>query len=189
MNNDVEKVIRARYFMTAAHCAVGQKRKYTNEPYEVHPIEVMQILNNLGGFSVEVLQAALLHDTVEDTQIEHDDIVAMFGETVAKLVQDLTDVSKPEDGSRKERKRIDREHSAAAHPDAQSIKLADLISNTRTIVKYDKSFAKVYLEEKALLIDVLTKADPRLIAMAKTSLIDARNALTDNAQQKPLKPI
>lgn len=178
MDKSNDMLMRARYFMTAAHRAVEQKRKYTNEPYEVHPIEVMGILTALGGFDSITLQAALLHDVVEDTGVTLDVVTALFGSDVALLVSELTDISKPSDGSRAERKRIDREHSASASAKAQSIKLADLISNTKTIVKHDKSFAKVYLEEKALLIDVLTKADPRLIQMAKESLEDARLELT-----------
>jgi hypothetical protein len=62
---------------------------------------------------------------------------------------------------------LDRQHSAAAPAAAQTIKVADLISNTRSIVAHDPGFAKVYLEEKRMLLEVLTKADPTLLNKAK----------------------
>ena len=76
-----------------------------------------------------MLAAALLHDVVEDTPVTIEEIQEIFGADVASLVDDLTDVSKPEDGNRKFRKALDREHSAQSSARAQTVKLADLISN------------------------------------------------------------
>ena len=157
---------KARVFATAAHAAVGQTRKYTGEPYVVHPIEVSNIVAEAGGTDAMVA-AALLHDVLEDTKVTFDVLEAEFGLEVAELVLWLTDVSKPEDGNRSTRKALDRQHSAAAPAEAQTIKVADLISNTRSIVAHDPNFAKVYLEEKRLLLEVLTKADPALLNQAK----------------------
>jgi len=159
-------VERARIFATAAHAAVGQTRKYTGEPYVVHPVEVAGIVESAGG-SNAMIAAALLHDVLEDTGVTFDLLVEQFGSEVAELVLWLTDVSKPEDGNRSTRKALDRQHSAAAPAEAQTIKVADLISNTRSIVAHDPGFAKVYLEEKRLLLDVLTRADPTLLTMAR----------------------
>ena len=64
-------------------------------------------------------------------------------------------------------KALDRQHSAAAPAEAQTIKVADLISNTRSIVAHDPGFAKLYLEEKRMLLEVLTKADPTLLNQAQ----------------------
>jgi hypothetical protein len=89
-----------------------------------------------------------------------------FGADIAALVGWLTDVSKPEDGNRAHRKAMDREHSARAPAEAQTIKLADLISNSRSIVKHDPAFARTYLEEKRMLLAVMTKGDPGLYAEA-----------------------
>jgi (p)ppGpp synthase/HD superfamily hydrolase len=159
-------VERARIFATAAHAAVGQTRKYTGEPYVVHPVEVAGIVESAGG-SNAMIAAALLHDVLEDTGVTFDLLVEQFGSEVAELVLWLTDVSKPEDGNRSTRKALDRQHSAAAPAEAQTIKVADLISNTRSIVAHDPGFAKTYLEEKRLLLDVLTKADPHLLTVAR----------------------
>jgi hypothetical protein len=89
-----------------------------------------------------------------------------FGADIAALVGWLTDVSKPEDGNRAHRKAMDREHTAAAPAEAQTIKLADLISNSKSIMEHDPAFAKTYLEEKRLLLAVMTKGDRDLHTMA-----------------------
>jgi hypothetical protein len=71
-----------------------------------------------------------------------------------------------EQGNRAERKAASRARLADAPAWVQTIKCADLISNTSSIVLRDPKFAVTYLEEKRLLLDVLTKADPRLHALA-----------------------
>ena len=147
----MEKVAKARAFAIAAHSAAGQVRKYTGEPYHVHPAEVAWIVEQAGGTEAQ-RAAAWLHDVVEDTDVSIELIEQMFGTYVAELVGWLTDVSVPTDGNRAERKAIDREHTAQASLDAKMIKLADLSSNTKSIVEHDAKFAKVYLAEKRLLI-------------------------------------
>lgn len=154
---------KARKFATKAH--EGQKRKYTNENYVVHPAEVAGIVESVGG-DEEMIAAAWLHDVVEDCGVLPETVLATFGTRVASLVADLTDISKLSDGNRKVRKAIDREHTAQASPDAKTIKLADLISNTSTIVRYDPDFAKVYLKEKEALLEVLTEGNPVLFERA-----------------------
>ena len=163
MTNIVE---RARVFATAAHAAVGQTRKYTGEPYVVHPIEVSELVASVNGTEAMVA-AALLHDVLEDTEVTVDLLEEQFGSKVADLVLWLTDISRPKDGNRSARKALDRQHSAAAPAAAQTIKVADLISNTRSIIAHDPGFAKVSLEEKRLLLDVLTRADPTLLTIAR----------------------
>ena len=162
-------VDRARVFATAAHAAVGQVRKYTFEPYIVHPAEVVSIVRSVPHTDV-MLVAAWLHDVVEDTGVTIETIRAEFGAEVAELVGWLTDVSRPEHGNRAHRKALDRAHSAAAPAEAQTVKLADLISNTRSIMAHDVAFAKTYLEEKRLLLEVMTKGDATLMAVARKNV-------------------
>ncbi len=159
-------VRKAQVYAMAAHAAVGQRRKYTGEPYIVHPAEVAKIVAGVPGATSDMVAAAWLHDVVEDTGCTYTDIHMGFGADIATLVGWLTDVSKPEDGNRAKRKAIDRAHTAEAPAEAQTIKLADLISNSRSIMSHDPEFAKVYLEEKRLLLEVLTKGDPGLHAEA-----------------------
>ena len=156
----------ARIFATAAHAAVGQLRKYTNEPYIVHPAEVVSIVRSV-PHTEAMLAAAWLHDVVEDTGVTIETVRAEFGEEVADLVSWLTDVSRPEDGNRAHRKARDREHTAAAPAEAQTVKLADLISNTRSIMAHDPKFAVTYLEEKRALLAVMTRGDATLMAIAR----------------------
>lgn len=172
--NIVEK---AYYFAMAAHAAVGQKRKYTGEDYIVHPIEVCDLLQYAKFSNDEMRAAALLHDVVEDTQVTLDLIRKEFGKCVETLVEGLTDISKTEDGNRAVRKEIDRQHTAKQSAACKTIKLADLISNSRSILKYDKDFAKVYLKEKELLLEVLQEGDETLWTWAFDTVRDGLEEL------------
>lgn len=158
---DQVEILHAALYARVAHAATGQKRKYTNEPYFVHPQEVANIIRSIGGCP-DMIKAAYLHDVVEDTAITIQDIKEEFGYNVAYLVNGVTDTSKPEDGNRAERKRIDRDKFRGAPGHIKSIKLADLISNTTSIVAHDPKFAKVYLAEKLELLEVLRGGDEGL---------------------------
>lgn len=160
----VDKVLVALGFAAEAH--TGQVRKYTGKPYINHPVEVMNIVKSV-PHTEDMLCAALLHDVVEDCGVSFEDIEDIFGYDVAVLVEDLTDVSLPSMGNRALRKTIDALHTAKASPQAKTIKLADLISNSKSIVEHDKEFAKVYIKEKELLLEVLTEGDLTLYAQAK----------------------
>lgn len=166
----------AAAYADAAHRLVGQRRKYTDEPYINHPAQVVALLRQV-PHTVEMLAAAWLHDTVEDTQVTLQDIELRFGAKVAALVEQLTDVSCPGSGNRAARKAIDLAHIALASPEAKTIKLADLIDNTATIVEHDPNFAKVYLEEKARLLEVLVEGDQTLLARARAQLHKAKEKL------------
>lgn len=167
---------RADRFAETAHAAVGQLRKYTGEPYIGHPRAVASLVLTVTDDDV-VLAAALLHDTVEDTEATLADIEREFGAEVASLVENLTDVSQPEDGNRRVRKEIDRQHTAKADVRAKTIKLADLIDNTRSIVAHDHDFARVYLSEKARLLEVLSDGHPDLYRLAAEALLQAQKTL------------
>lgn len=143
-------IVKALQFAIVAHG--DQKRKYTGLPYVTHCIEVAQTVVLHGG-TTEQVAAALLHDTVEDTDVTIKQIHDEFGFEIGTLVGWLTDVSLPEDGNRAARKALDRAHTLAAPHDAQFVKLADLISNTTSIVDHDPNFAKVYLAEKKAILD------------------------------------
>jgi len=146
----------AQLFAQAAHGATGQVRRYTGEPYIEHPAEVVALLKRAGVTDDAMLAAAWLHDVVEDTAITNADIVRAFGGGVGAAVHELTDVCLPSpDRPRRVRVRINREHSASAHPRVKTIKCADLISNTRSIREHDPKFWPVYRAEALALLDVL----------------------------------
>lgn len=142
-----------------------QKRKYTNDPYWTHPYAVALMLKRLGA-PTYVVQAALLHDVVEDTPTNQIEISLRFGNDVSRLVEEVTDVSKPSDGNRAARKQIDLNHLMKSSYWGATVKLADLIDNSRSIVEYDKGFARIYLKEKERLIHVLSHGHPVLFSYA-----------------------
>lgn len=161
---------QARAFAAHHHGMIGQRRKYTGEPYIAHPGAVADRVRGIAGCIEAMLAAAWLHDTVEDTRATLADVRREFGDEVAALVEMLTDVSKPEDGNRAARRAIDRAHSAKASPEAKTIKLADLLDNLPRIFEHDPKFAKVYAAECALLLDVLREGDAGLWALARDLL-------------------
>lgn len=165
-----ERLNSAISFGAIAHS--GQVRKYSGLPYITHPIAVMEIFYEHSSISTEdELIAAVLHDTVEDTFVKISDIERRFGSKVASLVFDLTDqFVLPEQGNRAERKGLERDRLSRISPSAQSIKYADLIHNTASIVPNDPGFAGTYLREKEALLAVMRDGDATLLAIAEKSL-------------------
>ena len=163
------KIHDALAFAVSAHR--GQDRKYTGLPYITHPIAVMEILQTV-EHTEEMLIAALLHDVVEDTNIGLSAIRYKFGDEVALLVEQLTDISKPSDGNRAARKAIDRHRLSLASSEVKTIKLADLIHNSSSILQYDPYFAKVFIKEMALLVYALKGGSPDLICRAEKIIVD-----------------
>lgn len=119
-------LLSAVFFAAAVH--KDQRRKdAAKTPYVNHCIDVARQLERIGGVTdVEVLQAALLHDTVEDTQTTSFHLRELFGARVAKLVEEVTDdKSLPY----AERKRLQIAHAPSLSPEAKQIKLADKLCN------------------------------------------------------------
>lgn len=152
---------QARRYATKAHAEAGQRRKYTDEPYIVHPAAVVELVRSVTDCEV-MLAAAWLHDTVEDTPSTLNDISRHFGPAVAELVEMLTDSHPAEAKNRAARKVAHFRHTARASADAQTIKLADIIDNTRSIIHFDAHFARVYLVEKRVQIALLTDGNAEL---------------------------
>lgn len=157
--------------MFAREVHKDQRRKYTGNPYTDHLAEVAGIVVtvaehvNINGWSnVETMVAtAWLHDCREDQGVTGEEIEDRFGMRVAVGVAMLSDL---ETGNRAARKAASRARLADAPGWVQTIKCADLISNTASIVQHDPKFAVIYLNEKRLLLEVLTRADRRLHALA-----------------------
>lgn len=156
---------RAQRYASKAHAAEDQRRKYTDEPYIVHPAAVVELVRSVCN-DEEMLAAAWLHDTVEDTASTLEDIRHHFGERVASLVEMLTNSGDVKGQNRTARKLAHFRHTQQASADAQTIKLADIIDNTRSIIHFDPHFARVYLIEKRVQIRLLTAGNPTLHHMA-----------------------
>lgn len=164
----------------ARHVHRDQRRKYTGAPYADHLAEVAGIVAATLDPALRphdlatAIAVAWLHDTIEVQGVKLEELVERFGTAVAEGVMHLSDL---EPGNRAERKAASRLRLAAAPGWVQTIKVADLLSNTASIVQHDPKFAVVYLEEKRLLLDVLTDAEPGLLTMAREQLAAAYDTL------------
>lgn len=131
MSDQVLTILRAADFAARRHKT--QRRKgIGREPYINHPLEVALLVATLGGISdPEVLAAAILHDTIEDTDTLPDEIKAEFGVRTSSIVEELTD---DKTTTKAERKLKQIEHAPHLSPEAKVIKLADKISNIEGII-------------------------------------------------------
>ena len=128
---DLQSILGAARFAAEKHS--NQKRKgAAGEPYINHLIEVADLVAMaLTEPDANVVIAALLHDTVEDTDTTREELIELFGTDVADLVAELTDdKSLPQ----AVRKRLQIEHAPRLSARAQIVKLADKISNVRSIL-------------------------------------------------------
>ena len=130
---DLEKLSAAFRFADAGHS--GQKRK-DGSPYITHPLAVAEIVADL-GLDMDSVLAALLHDTVEDTEVEHDDISKLFGATVADLVEGVTKLTRMQYTSKEDEQMENlRKMFMAMAKDVRVIliKLCDRLHNMRTMM-------------------------------------------------------
>lgn len=151
----------------------SQERKYTKEPYWKHLVSVAEIVQKYttDEFSLEV---ALCHDLFEDTSCTEFDLSAELlkigykhplAMKIVEGVWALTDVytsSAYPSINRAERKRTEALRLGSIPAFAQTIKYADLLDNTESIVQYDLSFARVYLREKQQILEQMKNGDTQL---------------------------
>lgn len=150
-----------------------QVRKYTGEPYWHHVVAVAELVSEHGIIDLSV-EIALCHDLFEDTPC---DKATLYGKLtdigydmsdagwICKGVEDLTDRFTKElapELNRKSRKQLEAQRMGKISAAAQTVKCADLIDNTSSIVKYDPDFAVVYLKEKLEIIKQLRSAHIKL---------------------------
>lgn len=127
----MKKVLESACFAAKKH--TNQRRKNAgNTPYINHPLEVAHLLATVGGVTDEdILSAALLHDTIEDTETLPGEISARFGDVVLSYVLEVSDDKML---PKAERKRFQVEHAPFLSNGAKLIKLGDRIANMRSIV-------------------------------------------------------
>jgi (p)ppGpp synthase/HD superfamily hydrolase len=131
MTDAVSLVLRAADFAARAH--IAQHRKgLAKEPYVNHLIEVAALLADAGHCADPILiAAAFLHDTLEDTDTEYEDLVDRFGIEVAEVVREVTD---DKTLPKAERKRVQIETAPRKSRRARLLKMADKTSNVRALV-------------------------------------------------------
>ena len=128
--NTLKDLLHAASFAARKH--TGQKRKgERGEPYINHPLEVANLIANVGGVEdLDILIAAILHDTIEDCGVKREEIEELFGSKIAGYVVEVTDdKSLP----KAERKRLQVQHAPHLSAGAKIVKLADKISNITDI--------------------------------------------------------
>ena len=128
--NIITSLLKAVHFAADKHRS--QRRKdVAASPYINHPIEVAELLARVGGVTdLVLLQAAVLHDTVEDTKTNPEELEAVFGLEVRRVVEEVTDDKRL---PKAERKRLQIEHAPHLSARAKQIKIADKISNVRAV--------------------------------------------------------
>jgi guanosine-3',5'-bis(diphosphate) 3'-pyrophosphohydrolase len=157
-------VLKAAQFAAKKH--KGQTRDDRDKsPYIDHPESVARLIAEVGGIDdPEILAAALLHDTLEDTDTTAEELEAAFGKRVCRLVQEVSDDKKLQ---KKERKQRQIEHAAKLPPDAVLIKLGDKISNVMDVTKnppadWSLERRKKYLDWAEAVIDNCPKVNSAL---------------------------
>lgn len=128
--DDVARLIKAADFAALKH-RMQRRKDAEASPYINHPLALARVLKLEAGVAdTDVLIAAILHDTVEDTQTTVEELGREFGPAIASIVAEVTDdkrLPKPE------RKRLQVENAAHSSPQARLVKLADKICNLRDV--------------------------------------------------------
>lgn len=164
---EIHLVLSAARFAAEKHAA--QKRKgEANEPYINHLLEVAELVSGaISESDIPLVMAALLHDTIEDTDTTQEELAEQFGSDVAYLVAEVTD---DRSLTKAERKRLQIETAPRKSVRAQAIKLADKISNVRSIltsppVGWDAERRREYIEWAKQVVDALSS--PNVILKAE----------------------
>ena len=169
---NTELLDRAIFF--AVHAHAGTERRGKGYPYIVHPMEAVEIVATMTA-DQELLAAAALHDAVEDTEVTVEQIRAEFGERIASLVADESDVmpeGMTEEASWHQRKQAAIDRLSSASHDAKIVALGDKLSNMRAI-------ARDYAEIGDALWSRFHAKDPKDHEWHYRGLADALRELSD----------
>lgn len=165
-------VVEAERWGRELHRSIAHKRPQSDEDYEVHLEEVVELIKSV-PHTPRMLAGGWLHDVIDDIPgVTRAEVAARSDDSVASLVDALSDHEQGI-GNRATRKAAERARIAAADWETQTVRVADIISNVRTIAQRNPTFARVYVPEKAALLEVLTKADPTLLALARDTVAAA----------------
>ena len=173
-------ILKAAHFAAVKHRK--QKRKDKDKtPYINHPISVAKIISEIGGIDdPEVLAAAILHDTIEDTETSPDDLEDKFGKQVRIFVEEVTDDKNLPKIVRKQRQ---IEHAKELSEGAALIKLGDKISNVMDITKtppteWDAKRRLKYFDWAEAVINNCPKVNNNLENLFFEVLQSGRNSIT-----------
>ena len=172
-------ILKAAHFAADKH-RDQRRRGRERSPYINHPIAVAEILTGVGGITdLASIQAALLHDTVEDTNTTPEQLAEQFGDEVMHLVMEVTD---DQDLKKEERKRLQIEHARDLSAKAKEIKMADKIANITDIMDsppedWDEARRLEYLDWGERVVAGCRDANQRLAQRFDELVIEARSAV------------
>lgn len=178
-----------RVYEFARRAHGDQKRKYSNEPYISHPLAVAGLVHRFCPHANLAIEISLLHDVPEDTEETSSSIFRFLrangyskdeANYIRLGVEALTDIFTKEarpNLSRRQRKQLESMRLCSILPEFQTIKYADLIHNTESIVENDPSFAVVYISEKRELLNAMRNGNLDLFVECYKSLLKAEETL------------
>ena len=182
--SDLARLLAAADFAARKHR--DQRRKSAGAPpYVNHTIAVAHLLATVGGVTdVAVLMAALLHDTLEDTDATAAELDAAFGSDVRRLVEEVSDDRRL---ASDERKRLQVERAALLSPRAKLVRLADKICNVRDIARtppvgWSRERRAAYFAWTARVVERLRGSHAALEAAYDAALAEAERALAAEAE-------
>ena len=174
-------ILKALHFAADKHR--DQRRKDEEaSPYINHPIEVAELLARIGGVTdLVTLQGAILHDTIEDTDTSPEELEREFGPEVRRVVEEVTD---DKDLPKADRKRLQIEHAPHISERARLIKLADKMSNVRSVTetppaKWSLERRQEYLDWTEAVVAGLRGVNPSLESSYAKLLAEGRRVLGD----------
>jgi (p)ppGpp synthase/HD superfamily hydrolase len=187
----MNSLLQIEGFASKAHA--GQKRKFEDAPYIVHPVRVMNICKEYTR-DPTILGAALLHDVLEDTTVTKSDLLDFLltvfpvhqAEMTAALVEGMTDVFTKKNypaWNRRKRKNYEAKRLAGCNAQVQTIKYADIIDNSLTIITCQNDFARKYLQECNSLLNRMNRGNAILYQRALATVAESLLSL-DNMDQK-----
>ena len=169
MFDEGRQILRAAALAREAHEGQFRKWSHSGDPYVWHPMRVAGLVSMVEGATPAMVQAAWLHDVLEDTKAGEEAFFAGgFGGEVLSIVKGVTNPSIGTGLSRCERKAMDRRHVAGSCWASRALKLADRLDNVvemRNDPMTPKDFVEMYKGETRLLLDALKGTDAKLEAM------------------------
>ena len=179
MNKPLDTTLLDRAIIFAVRAHAGTERRGKGFPYIVHPMEAVEIVATMTR-DQELLAAAALHDTVEDTDTTVEQIREEFGDRIASLVASESDIvleGLPAEDSWHARKQAAIDRLARASHDAKIVALGDKLSNMRAI-------ARDYAQQGDALWDIFHAKDPKDHEWHYRELADALSELHDTFAYK-----
>lgn len=173
-----------------------QVRKYTNEPYWNHLLNVADIVHNYDN-QAGMIEIALCHDLFEDTSETYETLQAKLTELqyntqdrifILRGVEALTDKYTKDQFpyfNRKDRKEMEAHRLGKIGSEYQTVKYADMIDNTKSIIEHDISFAKKYVSEKRYMLNLMRNGNIDLFITCYQSLLEAESLIAGNVKPTP----